>query len=96
MEWTCSSTSSLTIVNGISATAGQEDLGGPAVGEECNRQLAQQELGLPQCEQGLGFSLHLSPHPEPSQSLCRGWLLGSKILEGGTPGWLRQLLISGL
>ncbi|KAL0604558.1 hypothetical protein AAY473_026556 [Plecturocebus cupreus] len=31
-DWTCSSTSSLTIVNGISATAEQEGLGGPAVG----------------------------------------------------------------
>lgn len=34
MEWTCSSTSLLTIVNGISPTAGQEGLEGPAVGEQ--------------------------------------------------------------
>lgn len=34
MDWTCSSTSALTIANGISATAGQEGLGGPAVGEQ--------------------------------------------------------------
>lgn len=46
MEWTCSSTSSLTIVNGISATAGQEGLGGPAVGEgeSLEKQVGKPEL----------------------------------------------------
>lgn len=45
MEWTCSSTSSLTIVNGISATAGQEDLGGPAVGEQ---EALEKQVGTPE------------------------------------------------
>lgn len=53
MEWTCSSISSLTILNGISATAGQEGLGGAAVGEQ---ESLEKQASIPQAS-------HLSPWP---------------------------------
>jgi hypothetical protein len=60
MAWTCSSTSSLTIVNGISATAEQEGLMGPAVENKIHWRSRQAHCSCPYLGQEKATACQLS------------------------------------